>query len=77
MVQCAILSLVVKTTDHYVMLTLDSYVTTTKKFNLWMFRSGHDTFTLVINFINSQWVHCHVTMGLFEATNMAKITMVM
>jgi hypothetical protein len=59
------------------MLTLDSYVTTTKKLNLWMSRFGHDTFTLVINFINSQWVPCHVTMGLFEATDIAKITMVM
>ncbi len=42
-----------------------------------MSRFGHDTFTLVINFINSQWVPCHVTMGLFEATDIAKITMVM
>jgi len=30
---------------------------------------------LVINFINSLWVPCHVTMGLFETTNMSVIAM--
>jgi hypothetical protein len=29
----------------------------------------------VINFINSLWVPCHVTMGLFETTYMSGITM--
>ncbi len=51
MVQHAIPSLVAKTTDHYVMSTLDSCVTTIV-FNLWMFIFKHDTFVLVINFIN-------------------------
>jgi len=33
-------------------------------------------FILVINFINSQWVPCHVRMRLFEIIDMARITMV-
>jgi hypothetical protein len=41
-----------------------------------MCRSGHDTFTLVINFINPQWVPCHVIVGMFEDTNIAGIAMV-
>jgi hypothetical protein len=58
------------------MLTLDSYVTTKKKLICGCLDLDMIDL-LVINFINSQWVPCHVTMGLFEATDMAKITMVM
>jgi hypothetical protein len=46
-------------------------------FDLWMFRVGHDTFTLVMNFINSQWVPCHVTTRLFETTNMVEVATAM
>ncbi len=52
MVQHAIPSLVAKTMDHYIMLALDSCVTTIASFDLWMSKSRHDTFALVINFIN-------------------------
>jgi hypothetical protein len=76
MVQHIILSLMVKTMDHYVMSTLDSCVIVTTSFDLWMFRSRHDTFMLVINFINPQWVPCHVIVGLFEAIDIAGIAMV-
>ncbi len=68
MVQHAIPTFVVETMDHYVMPTLNYFVTTTIiSFDWWMFTSKHDTFTRMINFINSHWVPCHVTMGLFEA----------
>jgi hypothetical protein len=77
MVQHAIPSSVVKTMEQYVILTLDSYVTTIASFDLWMFRSRHDTFVLVINFINSLWVPYHVIVGLFEATDMSRVAMVM
>jgi len=60
---------VAKTMENYVILALESCVTTTCSFDLWMFRFGHDTFVLVINFLNSQWVPWHVTMGIFEANN--------
>lgn len=76
MVQHAILTFVVKTMDHYVMPTLNYFVTTTIiSFDWWTFRSKHDTFALMINFINSHWVPCHVTMGLFETTYTTRVTM--
>jgi hypothetical protein len=75
MVQHAILSLVAKTMGHCIMLALDSCVITTASFDLWMSKFGHDTFALVINFINPQWVPCHVLVGLFEAIDTARIAM--
>jgi hypothetical protein len=53
MVKHAIPSLVAKTMEQYVMLALDSCVIAIASFDLWMSRSRHDTFALVINFINS------------------------
>jgi hypothetical protein len=53
MVKHVIFSLVGKTMEWYVMLALDSCVIAIASFSLWMSRSGHDTFALVINFINS------------------------
>ncbi len=53
MVKHAIPSLVAKPMQQYVMKTLDSCVTTTTSFDLWMSRSRHDTLALIINFINS------------------------
>jgi hypothetical protein len=76
MVKHAIPSLVAKTMEQYVMTALDSCVTTTTSFDLWMSKSRHDTSALVINFINLKWAHCHVTMGVFETTNMFQIAMV-
>jgi hypothetical protein len=32
-------------------------------------RSSYDTFTLVVNFINQNWVPCHIIVGLFETPN--------
>ncbi len=69
MVQHAILSLVVKTMEQYVILVLDSCVTTITFFYLWMSIFEHYMFVLVINFINSLWVPCHVIVGYFEASN--------
>jgi hypothetical protein len=46
-------SLVAKTMDKYVLPTLDYCVMAIVSFDLWMSRSAHDTFTLMINFINS------------------------
>jgi hypothetical protein len=65
MVRHAILSLVAKTMEQYVIPALDSCVITTTFSDLWTSKFGHDTFVFVINFINSLWVLCHVTMGLF------------
>jgi len=76
MVQDAILELVAKTMEKCVMSTLESYIITTTFFNLWMSKSGHDIFALVINFINSHWVPCHVTVGFFLVIDTSKVAMV-
>jgi hypothetical protein len=65
MVQHAIPKLVAKTMENFMMPTLKSCITTTASFDLWMSKYGHDTFALIINFINSHWVFCHVRVGLF------------
>jgi len=61
--------------EKFVMPTLESYITSTASFDLWMGKFGHDTFALVINFINSHCVPCHVTMGLFETIDKFEVTM--
>jgi hypothetical protein len=58
-------NIVEKTRERYVLLSLASYVTCTTSFNLWMSRGGHDTFTMVVSFINNLWEPTHVTMGIF------------
>jgi len=73
-VQHAIPELVAKTMEKFVMPTLESCSIATTSFDLWMFKCGHDTFSLV-NFINSHWVPCHLTMGFFEATYTSRIVM--
>jgi hypothetical protein len=60
MVQHAILSFVIKTMDSCVIVIIS--------FDLCMSRFGYDTFVIVINFINSLWVPCHVIVEFFEAT---------
>lgn len=60
-------SLVEKTMEKHVFLTLGCRAIVTTSFYLWMSRFQHDTFALVINFFNSQWVSYYIMMGLFKA----------
>jgi hypothetical protein len=76
MVQHAILSLVVKTMEKYVIIALDSCAIAITFFDLWLSRFGHNMFIPVIDFMTSLWVCCHVTMGLFEAIDTSKIEIV-
>jgi hypothetical protein len=46
-----------------------SCVTCITSFNLWMSCGGHDTFVMVVSFINNLWKPTHVTMGIFEVHN--------
>ncbi len=32
--------------------------------------NGYATFSLVINFVNQNWMHCHIIVGLFETLKM-------
>jgi len=52
-VQHAIPKLVAKTTEKIVVLVLKSCIIGKTSFDLWMSTSRHDTFALVINFMNS------------------------
>jgi hypothetical protein len=58
--------MVKKTVDHYVLSNFASTTIMSSSFDLWMFHSNVDTFTLVINFLSDTWVPMHVTVGLFE-----------
>jgi hypothetical protein len=50
-------------------------VTTIVMFNLWMSIIGIDTFALVINFIEDNWVPCHVVIVMFETPNTYKVAL--
>jgi hypothetical protein len=39
-----------------------------------MLKIGFDTFALVINFIDDDWMPCHVIVGLFETLDTFGIT---
>ncbi len=52
-----------------VLLTIYECGIMTTKFELKMSRLSYDTFALVINFINQDWVPCHIIVGLFETPN--------
>jgi hypothetical protein len=41
-----------------------------------MSKIGFDTFMLIIDFINNDWVPCHVIVWLFEAPNTSRATLV-
>jgi hypothetical protein len=52
--------------DHYV-LTVAQCEVVHVIFDLWMFQTWFDTFALIMNFLNHDWISCHATIGLFEA----------
>ncbi len=51
------------------------FATTIASSNLWMSKFGCDTFGLVINFINDQWVPCHVIIAFLEAIDTLGVTL--
>lgn len=53
--------------DRYVLPSVATVVFAS--FELWMSKGGVDTFALVINFINDQWVLINVTIRLFGVSN--------
>jgi hypothetical protein len=52
--------------EQYVLPALALADTVTITFDLWQSRAGHDTFTMVVNFVDKEWEPKHVTIGLFE-----------
>ncbi len=67
-------NIVEKTKEGYVLPLVASYMTCTS-FNLWMFHGGHDTFAMVVNFINNLWEPTHVIMGISKMHNIIGVTM--
>jgi hypothetical protein len=68
-------NIVEKTKEKDVLPSLASYITCTY-FDLWMFHGGHDTFAMVVSFINKLWEPTHVIVGIFEVHNIIGATMV-
>jgi hypothetical protein len=56
--------------DHYILHALAQCDTISITFDLWM-----NTFVFVVNFLDWDWVPCHVTIGLFETINTSGITL--
>ncbi len=49
--------------------SLPSCVICTTSFNLWMSHGAHDTFAMIVSFINNLWEPTHVIVGIFEVHN--------
>jgi hypothetical protein len=45
-------------------------------FDLWISRSGYDTFAFVVNFINQDQFPCNITIGLFETLDISSVVLV-
>jgi len=58
-----------KTMFTYVHFALADFISTTCTFDLWMSKSVHDVFIVVVNFFSSKWEAQHVTIELFELFN--------
>jgi hypothetical protein len=61
--------------ERYVILIVAKHATTIASFDLWMSKSRCDTFAVVINFINDQWVPCHVIVAFFEPRNTSSVAL--
>jgi hypothetical protein len=68
--------MVAKTMYRYVLPLLVKCETKGVTFDLWMCRIGFDTFCLQMNFIDDTWQSRHVIIGLFEAPNIVKATLI-
>jgi hypothetical protein len=55
--------------------SLESTTTIAINFDLWMSKSGVDTFVLVINYLDEGWIPRHVIVGLFEVHKITRNAM--
>jgi hypothetical protein len=62
--------------DCYVLHVLAQCDTNLITFDLWMNQIRFDTFAFIVNFLDRDWVPCHVTIDLFEDANISGITLV-
>jgi hypothetical protein len=64
-----------KVMEVHVLPTIVECVMTIATFDLWMSKSKFDTFDLAIDFIDDDWVFCHVTIGMFETLDTTRPTL--
>jgi len=64
-------AMVKKTMQLHVMPRLVDAITLSISFDLLMSKGGVDTFALVIVYLTESWMSQHVTIGLFETTNLS------
>ncbi len=74
-VQEHIPNMLVKVMERYVLPNLARCVIVTTYFDLWMFKTKFDTFALVTNFINDDWLLCHITIKLLKTSNTSRVTL--
>jgi hypothetical protein len=55
-------NIVEKTNKRFIVPSLASCVACTTSFNLWMSHGGHDTFSMVVSFIDNLWEPTGVSM---------------
>ena len=60
-----------KIMEQYMLPRLSTCATVNITFDLWMSRTGCNTFAMVAHFIDNVWVPCHVILGLFEEKSTA------
>lgn len=58
-----------KSMEEYVLPSLTTCVTISITFDLWMSKTSFDTFAMVINFVDNNWVSRHITIGLLKTPN--------
>jgi hypothetical protein len=64
-----LLAMLAKMMERYVLLTIAKCATIMTFFDLRMSKFRCEIFALIINFINDQWISCHVTIALFKSKN--------
>jgi len=62
--------------EMHVLSTIAKCAMTIATFDFWMSKIGFATFAFVINFIDGDWVFCHVTIGRFEVLNTFGATLI-
>jgi hypothetical protein len=67
--------LVEKTMLPYVHPALANYISTTCTFDLWISKGANDMFIVVVNFLSNKWEAKHVTIGLFEVSDISGVAM--
>jgi hypothetical protein len=55
-----------RTKERYILSTFKSCHSCTLSFDLWMSKTGMDTFVMIVHFLNEKWEPCHITIHFFD-----------